>query len=177
MMMYEGLCFAQWSMTLMSNAPFGCLASLHFSAFAFNVWRLNIKRGGWWRWWERKRREERGWRINMASRFLRKRIKQSNLRNMCVCSLGQWLCAQYCNILYSVVAPLRVRLCLHRAVLIHCYLLVPCQACHAVTWPRSDKAESLPLIMRTWGQRHSRIWQTPPHFSTPVTSHPYEPPP
>ena len=34
MMMYEGLCFAQWSMTLMSNAPFGCLASLHFSAFA-----------------------------------------------------------------------------------------------------------------------------------------------
>lgn len=32
MMMYEGLCFVQWSMTLMSNASFGCLASLHFSA-------------------------------------------------------------------------------------------------------------------------------------------------
>lgn len=44
MMMYEGLCFAQWSMTLMSNAPFGCLASLHFSAFALMCADWNIKR-------------------------------------------------------------------------------------------------------------------------------------
>lgn len=40
MMMYEGLCFARWSMTLMSNAPFGCLASFHFSAFCFNLCQL-----------------------------------------------------------------------------------------------------------------------------------------
>lgn len=44
MMMYEGLCFAQWSMTLMSNAPFGRLASLHFSAFALMCTDWNIKR-------------------------------------------------------------------------------------------------------------------------------------
>lgn len=29
----------------------------------------------------------------------------------------------------------------------------------------------------TWGQRHSRIWQTPLHLLTSVTSHPYKPPP
>lgn len=48
MMMYEGLCFAQWSMTLMSNAPFGCLASLHFSAFALMCADWNIKRTYGW---------------------------------------------------------------------------------------------------------------------------------
>lgn len=36
-----------------------------------------------------------------------------------------------------------------------------------VTWPRSDKEESLPLIMRTRGQTHSRVWQTPPYFPDP----------
>lgn len=44
MMMYEGLCFAQWSMTPMSNAPFGCLASLHSAAFAVMHADWNIKR-------------------------------------------------------------------------------------------------------------------------------------
>lgn len=97
MMMYEGLCFAQWSMTLMSNAPFGCLASLHFSAFALMCDDWNIKRWGG----GCKRREERGWRINMASRFLRKRIKESNLQNICVCSLGQWLCL--CTLQYILL--------------------------------------------------------------------------
>lgn len=48
MMMYEGLCFAQWSMTLMSNAPFACLASLHFSAFALMCADRNIKRTYGW---------------------------------------------------------------------------------------------------------------------------------
>ena len=49
MMMYEGLCFVQWSMTLMSNAPFGRLASFHFSAIALMCSNWNIKetyRGG-----------------------------------------------------------------------------------------------------------------------------------
>lgn len=56
MMMYEGLCFAQWSMTLMSNASFGCLASLHFSAFALIRADWNTKKT-----WsgEEERREEK----------------------------------------------------------------------------------------------------------------------
>lgn len=69
MMMYEGLCFAQWSMTPMSNAPFGCLASLHFSAFCFNALPIGILRGlaGWQRREEKRRGEER--RVSMALGF------------------------------------------------------------------------------------------------------------
>lgn len=66
MMMYEGLCFAQWSMTPMSNAPFGCLASLHFSAFCFNAPPIGILRGLVGGGEERRKRRGEERRVSMA---------------------------------------------------------------------------------------------------------------
>lgn len=152
MMIYEGLCFAQWSMTLMSKAPFGCLASLHASALALIHSDWNIKRT---EGWQRRRGAEGGrdkeGRRGVAGDCLTERVREEGTSYVfCVCVwLVMSVCVSWRDKQVEVCASYKERYCWWLPSLSS---LFACQYRHCSLVLL--RVAVLPFIMWTWVQRY-----------------------